>query len=44
MLAFVGRYGHQPLDVAMRLTVPDLELFAECVGELIKEESPKLPR
>lgn len=39
MLAYVGRYGHQPVNVAMQLTVRDLSKLADCVAELVREEN-----
>jgi len=39
MLAYVGRYGHQPVNTAMRLTVRELSQLAECVAELVREEN-----
>lgn len=39
MLAFVGRYGHQPVNVAMRLPVRQLAQLMERVAELVREEN-----
>ena len=39
MLAYVGRYGHQPINVAMRLTGRELGHLAESVAELVREEN-----
>ncbi len=39
LLAYVGRYGHQPVDVACRLTVRDLSKLADCVAELVQAEN-----
>ncbi len=44
MLAFLGRYGHQPVSVTMRLPVRDLEKLTTAVGELLKEETDPLMR
>lgn len=38
MIAFLSRYGHQPIDVLMKRTVTDLTIYAEEVGKLIEEE------
>ena len=39
LLAFVGRYGHQPVNVAMSLTVRDLGVLASQIGQIIEEEN-----
>lgn len=39
MLAYLGRYGHQPVDVAKRLTVRELHLLSEKVAEIVQEEN-----
>jgi hypothetical protein len=39
LLAYVGRYGHQPIDIALRLTVRQLNMLAESVAELVREEN-----
>ena len=39
MLAYVGRYGHQPVDVARRLTMRELGALADCVAQLVREEN-----
>lgn len=39
LLAYVGRYGHQPLDVALRLPRSALARFADKVEEIVREEN-----
>ena len=39
MLAYLGRYGHQPINVVMKLTVRDLGLLSEQVAEIVREEN-----
>ena len=39
LLAYVGRYGHQPVTVARSLTVRELRVLADAVGEIIGEEN-----
>lgn len=39
LLSYAGRYGHQPVNVAMRLTVRELGNFVHGVGELVREEN-----
>lgn len=39
MLAYVGRYGHQPVNVARQLTVRDLNRLAGKVAEIVEQEN-----
>ena len=39
LLAFLGRYGHQPVDVCLDLPTMDLHQLASGVGEIMEEES-----
>jgi hypothetical protein len=43
-LAFVARYGHQPLDVMLDMTVPDLHRLADAIGNLLDKESAPTER
>lgn len=45
LLAYVGRYGHQPVTVARSLTVRELRVLADAVAEIVGEEnaSGKMP-
>jgi len=38
-LAFVTRYGHQPLNDVMNMPTSDLQDYTEALGELIGEEN-----
>ena len=38
MLAFAARYGHQPLNVIMRLPFKDLLAFTRALSSLLEEE------
>ncbi len=38
MLAFLGRYCHQPLDQLMQMPVPDLMMLADATASLIESE------
>ena len=40
-LAFLGRYGHQPIEEMKRMTSRELHLLARAIGELLEEESPE---
>lgn len=42
MVAFVGRYGHQPLDAVLQKELVSIYLLAELVGELMQEEEDSL--
>jgi hypothetical protein len=44
LLAYVGRYGHQPVNVAMRLTLRELRQLAEQIGQLVEEENAPADR
>lgn len=39
LLAYVGRYAHQPVDVAKRLTVRELNRLAAKVAEIVEKEN-----
>jgi hypothetical protein len=39
LLAYVGRYGHQPVNVARQLTVRDLHRLAGKVAEIVEQEN-----
>lgn len=39
LLAFVGRYGHQPLSVTMNLPVTLLQKFAKSLVEFLEKEN-----
>ena len=39
MLAYVGRYGHQPVDVSMRLPVRQLRMLADALNDIVAEEN-----
>ena len=41
-VAFLGRYGHQPVDVCLELPVVDLRDLSSAVAELMSEEAPSL--
>lgn len=38
-LAYVGRYGHQPVNVARQLTVRELHKLAEKIAEIVEKEN-----
>ena len=38
-LAYAGRYGHQPLDGALRMTLRELDAFNEAVSNIVEEEN-----
>ncbi len=38
LLAFLGRYAHQQIDVLLGMTVRDLTAMAEATGALIESE------
>jgi len=38
-LAYVARYGHQPVNVSMRLPIRDLRMLAEQLGKIVEEEN-----
>jgi hypothetical protein len=42
LMAFLGRYGHQSLDVMMRTPVTILQDLSEEVGALLEEEGSQL--
>lgn len=39
ILAYVGRYGHQPVDVARKLTVRELNKLSEKIAEIVEKEN-----
>lgn len=39
LLAYLGRYGHQPVNVALKLTLRELNALAAQVAELVREEN-----
>ncbi len=41
LLAYVGRYGHQPVSVAAALPVRQLRLLADALNDIVVEENPK---
>jgi hypothetical protein len=41
-MAFVGRYGHQPLDVMMRTPVSILTEFSDALVEILEGEGDQL--
>ena len=38
-MAYLGRYGHQPVNVVMKLTMRELSALAEQVNEIVREEN-----
>lgn len=44
MIAFLGRFGHQPANVCLDMTMLDLQSLAHQVGELLREESESMKR
>jgi hypothetical protein len=39
LVAYLGRYGHQPASVSLQLPIGDMRRLAESVNDLVKEES-----
>lgn len=39
LLAYVGRYGHQPVSIARQLTVRELGRLADSVAQIVREEN-----
>jgi hypothetical protein len=39
MLAYVCRYGHQPINVAKSLTVRELRQLADKIADIIEQEN-----
>lgn len=37
-MAFIGRYGHQPIDAVMALPMDRMQLLADQLAELLREE------
>jgi len=44
LIAFLGRYAHQPADVSLRLPVDDLQSLASATGDLLEQESEAAQR
>jgi hypothetical protein len=42
VLAFVGRYGHQPVDVLLEMTFNELSLLADALQRLMDKEGDPL--
>lgn len=42
LLSFLARYAHQPVDVLLRLTIPELTMFAKATGRLLEEEAKSI--
>lgn len=42
LLAFVGRYGHQPVDALLRMTIIDLAAFSVALQDLMNKEGDPL--
>jgi hypothetical protein len=40
MIAWICRYGHQPIDVILKLDLYRLNKFQEALSELLEEERP----
>ncbi len=38
-MAYLGRYGHQPVNVVLRMTMREMGLLAEQVNEIVREEN-----
>lgn len=39
LLAYAGRYGHQPISTMMRLTLRELGQFVAQLNEIVEEEN-----
>jgi hypothetical protein len=39
LLAYVGRYGHQPLDTMRRMTMRELRLMSSQLAAIVEEEN-----
>jgi hypothetical protein len=39
LVAYLGRYGHQPADVSLNLPVLDLRKLYMAVGKIVDEEN-----
>jgi hypothetical protein len=42
VLAFVGRYGHQPVDTLQRMTFNELSMLADALQRLMDKEGDPL--
>lgn len=40
-MAWLTRYGHQPLSEVMRLTLEEVSSYADALGRLVERESPE---
>lgn len=40
-VAFLGRYGKQPADVVLQMTLREIDELAAAVARLMREEQPK---
>jgi hypothetical protein len=43
LIAFVGRYGSTPADVALKMPVGDLRQLSKAVGKILREEESATP-
>jgi hypothetical protein len=41
LIAFLGRYGKQPVNAVMKMEKRDAQALAEAVGELMEQEGVK---
>lgn len=39
LVAYLGRYGHQPANVSLKLTTLEMGMLAEQVNEIVREEN-----
>lgn len=39
MIAFLGKYGHQPANVCLSMTTTELGRLANAVAEIMREEA-----
>lgn len=39
LLAYLGRYAHQPVSVTRRMTMSELHLLAEATNSIVAEEN-----
>jgi hypothetical protein len=39
LLAYLGRYAHQPVSVTRRMTMSELHLLAEATNGIVEEEN-----
>lgn len=38
-IAYLARYGHQPVDVLLGLSLRDLNSFQEAISEIVEREN-----